>query len=160
MTLLKIEGVEKRYRQGEVDVDALTAIDLQIDCGEFVALVGPSGSGKTTLLNLIGGLDRADRGSIQLNGVELTSMEETALSQFRLTEIGFVFQAYNLVPVLSALENVELVMVLQGVPPQQCRARAIEYLQRVGLESMMDRRPAALSGRRTSAGGGATAGAG
>ncbi|MBT3309847.1 MAG: ABC transporter ATP-binding protein [Gammaproteobacteria bacterium] len=146
MTLLKIEGVEKRYRQGEVDVDALTAIDLQIDCGEFVALVGPSGSGKTTLLNLIGGLDRADRGSIQLNGVELTSMEETALSQFRLTEIGFVFQAYNLVPVLSALENVELVMVLQGVPPQQCRARAIEYLQRVGLESMMDRRPAALSG--------------
>lgn len=114
MALLKIEGVDKTYRQGELEVHALDGIDLTIEEGEFAALVGPSGSGKTTLLNVIGGLDAPTAGQIQLNGIELTALKESQLSDFRLFQLGFVFQAYNLVPVLSALENVELVMVLQN----------------------------------------------
>lgn len=146
MTLLKLEGIARTYRQGEVTVDALTEIDLAVETGEFAALVGPSGSGKTTLLNVIGGLDAPSAGRVWLHGTEMTALPEARLADFRLFEVGFVFQAYNLVPVLSALENVELVMVLQGRPAGERRERARHYLELVGLEAMMHRRPAALSG--------------
>jgi putative ABC transport system ATP-binding protein len=146
MALLTLESIDKRYRQGEVEVQALQAIDLQVEEGEFAALVGPSGSGKTTLLNIIGGLDAPSSGSVCLNGTDLTRLNESALSDFRLFQLGFIFQAYNLVPVLSALENVELVMVLQGRQQREKRERAEHYLQLVGLREQMHRRPSALSG--------------
>ncbi|KAA3628394.1 MAG: ABC transporter ATP-binding protein [Proteobacteria bacterium] len=146
MALLTLKGIDKIYYQGELEVQALQGIDLVVEEGEFAALVGPSGSGKTTLLNIIGGLDAATRGSIQLNGTGITSLKEADLSDFRLFQLGFVFQAYNLVPVLSALENVELVMVLQGRSVGERRERAEHYLTLVGLEKVMHRRPAALSG--------------
>lgn len=146
MTLLTLKGIDKRYRQGELEVNALTDINLDIKEGEFAALVGPSGSGKTTLLNIIGGLDSASQGSTKLNNIELGSLKEAELSDFRLFQLGFVFQSYNLVPVLSALENVELVMVLQGRHKKECSERAQHYLELVGLKDVVHRRPSALSG--------------
>ena len=146
MALLTLQGIGKRYRQGEVEVEALRGIDLTLEEGEFAALVGPSGSGKTTLLNLIGGLDTPSVGTARLNGTDLATLGEAALSDFRLYQLGFIFQAYNLVPVLSALENVELVMVLQGRPAKERRERALHYLNLVGLEQQLHRRPSALSG--------------
>lgn len=146
MTLLAIDQVSKRYRQGQIEVQALQQISLRINEGEFVALVGPSGSGKTTLLNAIGGLDRPTSGQIRLRDVILTDLSDTDLSDFRLFQLGFIFQAYNLVPVLSALENVELIMLLQGRPQTECRQRAEQHLAMVGLDNMMHRRPAELSG--------------
>jgi len=146
MSLLTLQGIGKCYRQGEVDVHALTGIDLILEEGEFAALVGPSGSGKTTLLNIIGGLDIPSSGHVHLNSTNFTDLNETALSDFRLFQLGFIFQAYNLVPVLSALENVELIMVLQGRSLQERRERAERYLTLVGLKEMMQRRPSALSG--------------
>lgn len=146
MALLTLQGIDKRYRQGELEVKALNGIDLKIEEGEFAALVGPSGSGKTTLLNIIGGLDAPTEGSILLNGTDITTLKESQLSDFRLFQLGFVFQAYNLVPVLSALENVELVMVLQDRHAKDRRDRAEHYLKLVGLEKVMQRRPSALSG--------------
>ncbi len=146
MALLKLEGIGKRYHQGEVEVQALRDINLAIEEGEFAALVGPSGSGKTTLLNIIGGLDSPSHGRVYLNNTEITSLSESQLSDFRLLELGFIFQAYNLVPVLSALENVELVMVMQGRHARERRERAEHYLELVGLTDMMHRRPSALSG--------------
>ncbi|GAB6042154.1 ABC transporter ATP-binding protein [Endothiovibrio diazotrophicus] len=146
MALLTLKGIGKRYRQGEVEVEALHGVDLSMEEGEFAALVGPSGSGKTTLLNLIGGLDAPSQGSAHLNGTDIAALDEAALSDFRLYQLGFIFQAYNLVPVLSALENVELVMVLQGRPAAERRERALHYLRLVGLEQLTDRRPSALSG--------------
>ncbi len=146
MSLVTIHNLKKNYRQGEVEVPALRGIDLNIAEGEFTALVGPSGSGKTTLLNHIGGLDRPNDGTVTINGYELTSLGETALSDYRLRNIGFVFQAYNLIPVLTALENVEFIMVLQGRSPKETKKRAMRYLERVGLEDLAHRRPKALSG--------------
>lgn len=146
MALLTLKGIGKRYRQGELEVNALTDINLDIKEGEFAALVGPSGSGKTTLLNIIGGLDSASNGTTKLNGIELGSLKEAELSDFRLFQLGFVFQSYNLVPVLSALENVELVMVLQGKHKKECTERAQHYLELVGLKDVVHRRPSALSG--------------
>lgn len=146
MALLQLESIAKMYRQGDAKVMALEGIDLTIDEGEFVSLVGPSGSGKTTLLNISGGLDSPTTGSVQLNGYDLSGRNEDDLAQIRLMQVGFIFQAYNLVPVLSALENVELVMVLQGRHPRDRRQRALHYLDLVGLAGMTDRRPSALSG--------------
>jgi putative ABC transport system ATP-binding protein len=146
MALLILNDIQKNYRQGEVEVKALHSIDLNLDEGEFAALVGPSGSGKTTLLNIIGGLDTPSSGQVRLNGTDLGSLSEAALSDFRLFELGFIFQAYNLVPVLSALENVELVMVLQGRSDAEKRQRAEHYLELVGLKDHLHRRPSALSG--------------
>lgn len=146
MALLSLNNISKRYRQGELEVNALADINLDVEEGEFAALVGPSGSGKTTLLNIIGGLDSASLGTTHLNGIDITRLTEAQLSDFRLFQLGFVFQSYNLVPVLSALENVELVMVLQGKHQKECRQRAEHYLELVGLKSMMHRRPSALSG--------------
>ena len=146
MSLLELQGISKSYRQGELEVQALEGIQLQVGEGEFVALVGPSGSGKTTLLNIIGGLDAPSQGSVRINGTDITTLREKRLSDFRLFELGFIFQAYNLVPVLSALENVELVMVLQGRAADERRQRAEHYLDLVGLHDVMGRRPSALSG--------------
>lgn len=146
MALLRLEGIGKCYRQGEVEVQALRDISLSVEKGEFAALVGPSGSGKTTLLNIIGGLDSPSHGSVHLNDTDITNLSEAELSDFRLFQLGFIFQAYNLVPVLSALENVELVMVMQGRHIHERRKRAEHYLELVGLTSMMHRRPSALSG--------------
>ena len=146
MELLQVQGIGKRYRSGELEVRALADVDLTVKEGEFAALVGPSGSGKTTLLNIIGGLDAPSEGKVLVNGNEITAMPEAVLSNFRLFELGFIFQAYNLVAVLTALENVELVMVLQGRSEKERRERAHHYLNLVGLGKAMDRRPSALSG--------------
>jgi len=139
-------NINKTYRQGQVTVEALKDISLQIDRGEFLAVAGPSGSGKTTLLNMIGGLDLLDSGSIFVDGQAFESMSQSQLANLRLHKIGFVFQAYNLIPVLSAIENVEYVMLLQGLPASERRSKAIAILDEVGLEGKHHRRPAELSG--------------
>lgn len=146
MAMVTCEGLTKTYRQGTVLVPALRGVDLTVAAGEFTALAGPSGSGKTTLLNLIGGLDRPDDGTIVVAGRAYAEMTDSAMADLRLHHIGFVFQAYNLIPVLSAVENVEYVMLLQGVPAKERRERARAILDEVGLEGRYDHRPAALSG--------------
>lgn len=151
MTIDKTHAVKCRYlskvfSQGELAVNALTDIDLDIAAGEFVCLSGSSGSGKTTLLNMIGGLDVATAGEITVAGKRLDKMRMSELADLRLHHIGFVFQAYNLIPVLSARENVEFVMQLQGIDADQRRKNAMEILEQVGLTGMEERRPAELSG--------------
>ncbi|HWP35768.1 MAG TPA: ABC transporter ATP-binding protein [Thermodesulfobacteriota bacterium] len=138
--------VSKVYRQNSIEVAALTDVDLAIAPGEFVCLSGPSGSGKTTLLNLLGGLDRPTSGEVLLDGLSLGRLRAGELARLRLARIGFVFQAYNLLPVLSARENVEFVLQLRGVPARERAARAREVLREVGLEGLENRRPAELSG--------------
>ena len=129
-----------------MEVSALNGMSLSIEKGDFVALAGPSGSGKTTMLNIIGGLDLADSGSVMMDGNALDKMTQSELASLRLQKVGFVFQAYNLIPVLSALENVEFVMLLQGVPSAERRELAKAMLDDVGLAGKFDRRPAELSG--------------
>jgi putative ABC transport system ATP-binding protein len=138
--------VTKTYQQGKVKVKALEKITLNVQTGSFMALAGPSGSGKTTLLNLIGGLDLPDSGDIRVNGQAYTDLSAARMADLRLHKIGFVFQAYNLIPVLSAVENVEYVMLLQGVPADERRRKAMQILDEVGLEGKYHRRPAELSG--------------
>ena len=146
MNIVECIDIKKTYEQGQVEVQALRGISLSIIKGGFVALAGPSGSGKTTVLNIIGGLDSADSGRVMVDGNVLDEMNQSQLANLRLHNIGFVFQAYNLIPVLSALENVEYVMLLQGVPVADRRQRAKTILDDVGLEDKYDRRPAELSG--------------
>ena len=146
MNIVECIDIKKTYEQGQVEVQALRGISLSIKKGGFVALAGPSGSGKTTVLNIIGGLDSADSGRVMVDGNVLDEMNQSQLANLRLHNIGFVFQAYNLIPVLSALENVEYVMLLQGVPVADRRQRAKTILDDVGLEDKYDRRPAELSG--------------
>jgi putative ABC transport system ATP-binding protein len=146
MNIVECEDVKKSYWQGEVEVPALRGINLKVQDGSFIALAGPSGSGKTTLLNMIGGLDRADSGRIVVDGKSLSEMNQDGLAELRLEKVGFVFQAYNLVPVLSALENVEFVMLLQGIAGEERRNRAKKILDEVGLGNQYHRRPAELSG--------------
>ena len=146
MPIVRIEQVSKRYQQESLFVDALSNIDLDINKGEFTALVGPSGSGKTTLLNLIGALDSPSKGRIWIEGREIGRLSRHELSRLRLQKLGFVFQEYNLIPVLSALENVEYVMLLQGVGDAERRQRAIGMLREVGLQGLEHRRPSQLSG--------------
>ncbi|MCW5660018.1 MAG: ABC transporter ATP-binding protein [Burkholderiaceae bacterium] len=143
---VRLQGVSRVYQQGKVAVQALAGIDLEIAKGDFAVLVGPSGSGKTTLLNLIGGLDTPSAGRIEVAGTEIGGMSRAQLSAVRLHKIGFVFQEFNLIPVLSALENVEFVMLLQGVSTAQRRARALGLLRELGLEGLEHRRPNELSG--------------
>lgn len=136
----------KYYQQGDAVIKGLDHVSLEIEQGSFICLSGPSGSGKTTLLNAIGGLDSLDSGQISIDGQRVDQLGKAALSDLRLHHIGFVFQAYNLIPVLSAKENVEFVMQIQGVSAVEREQRAFEMLKEVGLEGMEHRRPAQLSG--------------
>ena len=144
--IVELEEVTKVYQQGAVDVFALRGLSLRVEKGEFSALSGPSGSGKTTALNMIGALDRPTSGRVLLEGENLESLSRRALSQVRRDRIGFVFQAYNLIPVLTAFENTETVLRLQGVDPKERRERVMALLADVGLEGMENRLPNELSG--------------
>ncbi len=141
-----LRNVSKVYRQNTLAVQALTDINLDIPKKELACLSGPSGSGKSTLLNLIGGLDKPTSGEITVDGQRVDLLGKAELAALRLTKIGFVFQAYNLIPVLTARENVEFVMQLQGVSPAERRARAMDILKEVSLTGLEDRRPGELSG--------------
>lgn len=143
---MHVRGVTRVYRQGDMEVHALRGVDLDLEDGEFAALVGPSGSGKTTLLNVIGVLDHPSAGSVQLAGREVSSMEKGEAADYRLEHVGFVFQAFNLVPVLTAYENAEFTLLLRGVPQDERRATVEPLLERVGLTGMFDRKPHELSG--------------
>jgi putative ABC transport system ATP-binding protein len=144
--VLEARGVTKVYETRGVETQALGGVDLRVGEGEFTALSGPSGSGKTTLLNLFGALDEPSEGEVRLDGQLLAELAAAELSQLRLRKLGFVFQAYNLIPVLTATENVEFVMVLQGVPVAERRARVAELLREVDLEGLGDKRPLEMSG--------------
>lgn len=143
--VIEVSGLHKVY-EGAVPVKAVNGIDLTITEGEFTALKGPSGCGKTTLLNLLGGLDQPTSGSILIDGTDITGLSDNELIDFRLHNIGFVFQAYNLIPVLSATENVSFIMLLQDRPKEERLARAEQLLKAVGLEGKEDKRPGQLSG--------------
>ena len=145
MNVIEIQNVHKIY-EGAVPVNAVNGVNLSIGRGEFTAIVGPSGSGKTTLLNLIGGLDKPNSGSITIDGVEIGGLKSSKLIDFRLWNIGFVFQAYNLIPVLSAKENVKFIMELQGKTSAECEDRAMSLLKSVGLADRANSRPSKLSG--------------
>lgn len=144
--VVQLTQVERLYGQGEVAVRALDRVDFTLARGEFAAIVGPSGSGKSTLLNLIGGLDNPSSGEVALAGRAISDMSGRELADFRRDHIGFIFQAYNLIPVLSAAENVEYVLLLQGVPEMERRRRTLAMLRSVGLSGYAGRRPGALSG--------------
>ncbi len=144
--IVECSGVHKRYRQDSIEVHALQGVDLKIETGEFISLSGPSGSGKSTLLNAVGGLDRISEGQIRMSGQRIDDLEAGALADLRLHKIGFVFQSYNLIPVLSARENIEFIMQLQGVASGERRQRALDMLEAVGLSGLGERRPAQLSG--------------
>ncbi len=146
MSAIRCRQLCKTFRQGDEIITGLDHVDLEIDAGEFVCLSGPSGSGKTTLLNAIGGLDTPDSGEIRMGDIRIDRLDRGELADVRLHHIGFVFQAYNLIPVLSARENVEFVMQVQGLPAAERARKARAILQEVGLAGMEDRRPAQLSG--------------
>lgn len=146
MNIIEINGVYKTYDKDSVPVHALNGINITFKRGEFAAIVGPSGSGKTTLLNILGGLDDPTEGVVTIDGVEITALSERKKTAFRLNNIGFVFQAYNLIPVLSARENVEFIMFLQGVDKKEREKTTTALLNAVGLGDRMDSRPNQLSG--------------
>jgi putative ABC transport system ATP-binding protein len=144
--LLQARGLRKRYRLGEVSIDALRGVDLDVARGEFVVVAGPSGSGKTSLLNLLGCLDEPDEGQVLFAGKDLASLSEGEKTETRRRQLGFVFQSFNLLPVLSAFENVEYPLWIDGVPRAERRRRAEEALAAVGLEDRLRHRPDQLSG--------------
>ena len=144
--VIATRGVTKKYSDHGVPVQALRGIDLVIKKGEFTAIVGPSGSGKTTFLNVISGLDGVTSGQVWLNDKLLSSMSGKELSDFRRDNIGFIFQAYNLIPVLTVKENIEYIMLLQGVPRSQRHERIMNILEELGLGGLADRLPTKLSG--------------
>jgi putative ABC transport system ATP-binding protein len=144
--IMAAKELVKTYQDNGLPVEAIRGIDLEIHSGEFAALVGPSGSGKTTFLNLISGLDNPTSGQVWLNGREISQMSGKELSDFRRDNIGFIFQAYNLIPVLTVEENIEYVMMLQGVPKEQRHQRVLDMLKEVGLDGYQDRLPPKLSG--------------
>ena len=144
--VVALENVTKVYRQGDQRVEALRGLTMTVNGGEFIAISGPSGSGKTTALNLIGALDTPTSGTVRLEGADLGALTRQELSRLRRDRIGFVFQAYNLLPVLSAYENAEIVMAVQGVAEAERRERVMALLAQVGLEGLEHRRPAELSG--------------
>ena len=144
--IVELHNLSKIYQQGEVQVKAVDNVSLTIAKGDFAALCGPSGSGKTSILNLIGGLDVATTGQVWLEGVELESMSNTQLAEIRKTRIGFVFQSYNLIPVMTAYENAAFVLDLQGVAKQEIQQRVMHTLAQVGLAGLEHRRPDEMSG--------------
>lgn len=145
-SIIQTTDVTRVYRQGTVDVHALRGVSISIDAGEFTALAGPSGSGKTTLLNMVGCLDHPTNGSVLVQGRDITALRKGAAAEFRLQNVGFVFQAYNLVPVLTAYENAEFTLMLQGKSLAERRAIVEPLMERVGLKDEMHRRPHELSG--------------
>lgn len=144
--VIQTENITKEYSDHGVPVQALRGIDLTIDKGEFTAIVGPSGSGKTTFLNVISALDTSSSGKVWLGGKLITDMSGRELSDFRRDHIGFIFQAYNLIPVLTVEENVEYIMLLQGLPEKERHERVVKVLERIGLTGFNDRLPTKLSG--------------
>jgi putative ABC transport system ATP-binding protein len=141
-----LKNVRKYYREGEHIVHAVDDVNLILSRGEFATLAGPSGSGKTTLLNLIGGLDHPDHGDVSIDGISLKGLTEDALSDLRLRHIGFVFQAYNLIPVLSVYENIQFVLQIQGLPEKEHKKRIMPILKLLKIENMIKRFPTQLSG--------------
>ncbi len=146
MALVQTIKVEKRYKRGKIPVPAVNGIDLRIKKGELVGIVGPSGSGKSTLLNLIGGLDRPNNGKVIVDGTDLSQLNDNQLADYRLRKIGFVFQFYNLISTLTALENVELPMNLARAPKSEQEERALKLLETVGLQERVDHMPDQMSG--------------
>jgi len=146
MTAVRCIDLCKTYRQGDEDIKALDHVSIEIDQGGFVCLSAPSGGGKTTLLNAIGGLDKPDSGEVYIAGQRIDNLSKGELAELRLRQIGFVFQAFNLIPVLTARENVEFVMQVQGVAAAERQKRAVEILEEVGLAGLDDRRPSDMSG--------------
>ena len=144
--MIQINKVKKTYRSGETSVQALRGVDLEIHSGEFLSIAGPSGSGKTTLLNLIGCLDKADEGSIRIDSIDVAEKSRKELALLRREKIGFVFQSFNLIPVLTAFENAAFPLSLLGISEEEIRKRTMNILQEVGLEGMEHRKPAELSG--------------
>ena len=146
MNLIETNNLIKIYQQGDIEVKALNDVSINFQQGEFTAIVGPSGSGKTTFLNSIGGLDTPTSGKVVINDTDITNLKSNELIDFRLRNIGFVFQAYNLIPVLTAKENVEFIMLMQGDSASDRKSRAEELLNAVGLSDQINRRPGQLSG--------------
>ncbi|MCF6184121.1 MAG: ABC transporter ATP-binding protein [Bacteroidales bacterium] len=146
MNIIETKNLHKTYKESEIEVHAVRGVDLSFEQGEFTAIVGPSGSGKTTLLNMIGGLDKPTEGEIIIDGINISTLKGSKLIDFRLRKIGFVFQAYNLIPVLTAKENVEFIMNLQKRPKKERIKRAEDLLKAVGLGDRMNARPSKLSG--------------
>jgi len=146
MAVIKTENLTKIYNSDHLPVKALNNVSLEVQRGEFTAIVGPSGSGKTTLLNILGGLDKPNSGNVFIDGEEITRLKDSQLIDFRLKNIGFVFQSYNLIPVLTAKENVSFIMLLQKRNPKEMEQRAVELLNQVGLSDKIDVRPNKLSG--------------
>ena len=146
MSIITTTNLNKVYDETIVPVHALNGVSLEFNQGEFTAIIGPSGCGKTTLLNLIGGLDKPTKGEVIIDGTNITQLKQTEIIDFRLKNIGFVFQAYNLIPVLTAKENIEFIMQLQGIPKKKRDKRVIDLLEAVGLKDRMNNRPGELSG--------------
>ncbi|MBE9488381.1 MAG: ABC transporter ATP-binding protein [Bacteroidetes bacterium] len=146
MSVIKINNLTKTYTETEVPVHAVNGVNIEFSKGEFTAIVGPSGCGKTTLLNMIGGLEEPTSGSVEINGIDISTLSSSKLIEFRMKNIGFVFQAYNLIPVLTAKENVEFVMQLQGKSKKEMDDRTIPLLDTVGLSDKHNSRPNQLSG--------------
>jgi len=144
--IIKTVDLTKIYNPGKIEVNALRGVNMEIEKGEFTAIVGPSGSGKTTLLNIIGGLDRPSSGHVEIDGIDIADLSDNKLIDFRKNKIGFVFQAYNLIPVLTARENVEFIMLLQKRPKEEREQRVLELLNAVGLEDQINKKPSKLSG--------------
>jgi len=146
MTLIELKDIHKTYITGKVEYEALRGLSFKLEEGEFTAVVGPSGSGKTTMLNIIGGLDRATSGTVIFDGNDITNWSLTRLSEMRLKKIGFIFQSYNLIPVLTARENIELALTLKGWTPSDTRERVDELLEAVDIVEMARKRPDEMSG--------------
>ncbi len=146
MNVIQTKNISRIYHQGDIEVKALNNVSINFEKGEFTAIIGPSGSGKTTFLNAIGGLDKPTNGEVIINNTDITKLNDNELIDFRLQNIGFVFQAYNLIPVLTAKENVEFIMLMQGKSKSEQEKRAKELLTEVGLEQQINRRPNQLSG--------------
>jgi len=146
MKVIELKNLSKIYNPETIPVRAINDVTLSVEEGEFTAIVGPSGCGKTTLLNMIGGLDISSEGSVDIGGVSINEMSESELTTFRLQHIGFVFQAYNLIPVLTAKENIEFIMVLQNIDAKTMQERSDDLLDRMGIRNQRDRRPSELSG--------------
>lgn len=146
MEILRTEKLEKTYQDNGVPVHAIKGIDLTIEKGEFLVIAGPSGSGKTTLLNLLGALDKPTEGKIYFENEDLTGKDKNQLASIRLHKLGFIFQAYNLIPVLSALENIEFSMMLLGIPESERKSKALALMEELGIKDLAEKRPNEMSG--------------